>query len=237
MKELSSKSGDSLNRCQCSLNIFFIIDFFQFNLHTRYTMYWIIIRLKTVYRNLLKENMRTILTGFICGVVILLTFSCGNSGKKSENTVGDDGHKVKQLDDGTINLQIDKAFCYNNISDPSYNAAEWNIIVTKPGRYEVWLSSATIDTLDLQYKNLVTISFQEKQLNVKPVSNKIVLNSRGVRYPYYRADSYMGEFYIQDPGEYSVQLISEKVIAKSDTISGVLDHTRVLSVFMRPMKN
>ena len=183
--------------------------------------------------------MRTILTGFFCGVVILLTFSCGNSGNKSEKTAGDDGHKVKQLDDGTINLQIDKAFCYNNKSDPSYNAAEWNIIVTRPGRYEVWLSSATIDTVDLQYTNMVTISLQDKQLNVRPVSNKIVLNSSSVRYPYYRADSYMGEFYIQDPGEYSVQLISEKVIAKSDTVSGsgVLDHTRVMSVFMTPMKN
>jgi hypothetical protein len=198
-------------------------------------MYRIIIRYKIVYRNLLKGIMRTILKGFFCGVVILLTFSCGNS----ENTADKDVHKVKQLDDGTINLQIDKAFCYNNKTDPSYNAAEWNLIVTRPGRYEVWLSSATIDTVDLQYTNMVTISLQDKQLNVKPVSNKIVLNSTGIKYPYYRADSYMGEFYIQDPGEYSVQLISEKVIAKSDTVSGsaVLDHTRVMSVFMTPMKN
>ena len=141
------------------------------------------------------------------------------------------------MDDGTINLQIDKAFCYNNKSDPSYNAAEWNLIVTKPGRYEVWLSSATIDTMDLQYTNSVIISFQEKHLNVKPVSNKIVLNASDVKYPYYRADSYMGEFYIQDPGEYSLQLISEKVIAKSDTVSGSgeIDHTRVMSVFMTPI--
>jgi hypothetical protein len=188
-------------------------------------------------RKLLKENMRTILIGFFCIVVILMTYSCGNTVSKLEKTADTDIHKVKQLDDGTINLQIDKAFCYNNVTDPSYNAAEWNIIVTKPGRYEVWLSSATIDTLDLQYNNLVTISLQDKQLNVKPVSNKIVLNSSGVKYPYYRADSYMGEFYIQDPGEYSVQLISEKVIAKSDTVSGsgVIGHTRVMSVFMTPL--
>jgi hypothetical protein len=170
-------------------------------------------------------------------IVAFNIISCSNSANNKANSKTTDSHIVKQLDDGTINLLIEKAFCYNNESNPSYNAAEWNLLVTKSGRYEVWLSSATIDTLDLQYNNLVTISLQDKQLNVRPISNKIILNAKGVKYPYFRADSYVGEFYIQDPGEYSVQLISEKVIAESNTArsSGVLDHTKVLSVFMTPM--
>jgi hypothetical protein len=181
--------------------------------------------------------MRNILIIVSFFVITFSIISCNNSANNTAKTNTANTHIVKQLDDGTINLQIEKAFCYNNQANPSYNAAEWNIVVTKSGRYEVWLSSATIDTVDLQYNNLVTISLQDKQLNVKPISNKIILNASGVKYPYFRADSYMGEFYIQDPGEYSVQLISEKVIAESDTTrtSGVLDHTKVLSVFMTPM--
>jgi hypothetical protein len=180
--------------------------------------------------------MRSILIGVYIVGVYFLAYSCNNSGSRSEKGNREELNKIRQLDDGTINLQIDKAFCYNNLSNPSFNAAEWNLIVTKPGRYEVWLSSATIDTADLQYNNIVTLSMQDKRLNAKPVSNRIVLNASGVKYPYFRADSYMGELYIQDPGEYNVQLISEKVIAKSDSIpvSGVLDHTKVISVFMTP---
>jgi hypothetical protein len=188
-------------------------------------------------KKLQNKNMRSIWIGVSFLTITLLIFSCSGTKNKSDKSNETGSQKIKQLADGSIKLGIDKASCYNNVSDPSCNAAEWNIIITKPGLYQVWLSSATIDTMDLQYNNSVTISLQEKRLNVKPVLNKIVANAGELNYPYYRADSYIGEFYIPDPGEYSIQIISDKVIARSDSIQGApgLDHTKVISVFLTPM--
>jgi hypothetical protein len=111
------------------------------------------------------------------------------------------------------------------------------IIVSKPGRYKVWLTSATKDTMDLQYISTVKISLQDERLELRPVGDKIVLNANGIKYPYYRADSYMGTFYIQEPGEYNVQVISEKAVAQSDKTQGqpITDHTKMMSVFLTPM--
>ena len=169
-------------------------------------------------------------------VVSLITYSCTDSGYKPGKVVITN-NIVQQNDDGTIDLQIEKASCYNDNTNPSYNTAEWDIIVSKPGRYKVWLSSATKDTLDLQYTSTVKISLQDERLDVKPVGDKIVLNTNDVSFPYYRADSYMGKFYIQEPGEYSVQVISEKVVARSDKPLGnsMTDHTKMMSVFLTPM--
>jgi hypothetical protein len=168
--------------------------------------------------------------------ISLLVNSCSNTSGKTGKQAIAETNKVQQLEDGTINLKIEKAFCYNNESNPAFNAAEWNLVVSKSGLYNVWLSSATIDTLDLQYTSNVTLNLQDKQLTVKPVKNKIILNASGVKFPYFRADSYLGELYIQEPGDYTVTLISEKVIARSDTvtISKVVDHTKVISVYLTP---
>ena len=190
------------------------------------------------YNNFMKRKMVKIIIVFISVFAVsLLMESCGRSEGKSGKSAIEEANKVQQLEDGTINLRIEKAFCYNNVSNPSFNAAEWNLVVNKSGRYNVWLSSATIDTLDLQYTSNVTLNLQEKQLIAKPVKNKIVLEGSGVKYPYFRADSYLGELYIQEPGEYTVQLISDKVIARSDTVSAskVLNHTKVLSVSLTPL--
>jgi hypothetical protein len=165
--------------------------------------------------------------------VLFIAYSCNNSGKKNAIPEG----KIKQMEDGTIDLHIDKAACYRDAKNPSSNTAEWSIIVSKPGRYKVWLSSATIDTMDLKYDNSVKISLQDERLDVKPVGDKIVLNTSDVKYPYFRADSFMGTFYIQEPGEYSLQVISEKVISQAENNrSGMqIDHTKLLSVFLTPM--
>ena len=174
---------------------------------------------------------------FVFVLVLAISFySCGNA-TRSDKSSKEATNLVKQLEDGTISLQIDKAFCYNNETNPSYNAAEWSLVVTKSGRYNVWLSSATIDTLDLQYTSNVTLNMQEKQLNAKPVNHKVIHYANGVKYPYFRADSFLGEFYIQEPGEYTVQLISDKVIAESALITSSqgVKHTKVLSVFMTPL--
>ena len=181
--------------------------------------------------------MRSILFAVSVLLVSLITYSCSNSGKKSGKRGLIVSDKIIQKDDGTINLDIDKASQYNDNTNPSCNTAEWNFIVSRPGRYKVWLSSATVDTMDLQYNNTVKISLLDERLDVQPVGDKIVLNASDVKYPYYRADSYMGTFYIQEPGEYSIQVISEKVINKSEDNQGISlkDHTKLMSVFLTPM--
>lgn len=162
----------------------------------------------------------------------MLTWSCGNhSGKKgvAENA-------VIQQEDGTLSLNLEKATCYNDEVNPSSNTAEWNVVVSKPGRFKVWLSSATKDTTDLSYNNSVKISLLDYQLEAEPACDKIVHNSSEVSYPYYRADSYMGSFYISEPGVYNIQIISEKVLPREamNNISAGPDDTRLMSVILTP---
>jgi hypothetical protein len=166
----------------------------------------------------------------------LIIYSCANSGNSPDKTISKTSEKIKQNDDGSIDLHIENAACFNDNTNPSGNTAEWTFIVSKPGRYKVWISSATIDTMDLQYHNKVKISFQDEWLDIKPVRDKIVLNASDVKYPYFRADSYMGIFYIQEPGEYSIQVISDKVIAQSDNSlpASEPDHTKLISLFLTP---
>lgn len=177
--------------------------------------------------------MRSFLILLIVLAISAFTLSCSNSG----NDGGIAGEKIRQMDDGTINLSLEKAACYKDNINPSGNTAEWNVIVSKPGRYKVWLTSATIDTMHLQYTTSVKISLLDERLEVQPVGDRIVLDASDVKYPYYRADSYMGTFYIQEPGEYSIQIISEKVIAQSEKEGGSLytDHTKLVSVFLTPV--
>lgn len=177
--------------------------------------------------------MRRFLFVLSVTAVILIPYSCSNSGKKVTTSYG----KIKQMDDGTIDLHIEKAACYHDNKNPSSNTAEWNIIISKPGRFKVWLSSATIDTMDLQYYNSVKISLQDERLDVKPVGDKIVLNTSDVKFPYFRADSFMGTFYVQEAGEYNLQVISEKVITQTDNnqTGAEIDHTKLMSVFLTPM--
>jgi hypothetical protein len=64
-----------------------------------------------------------------------------------------------------------------------------------------------------------------------------VLNSADVSYPYFRADSYAGSFYISEPGEHSIQVISEKVLTKEamNRIPSGLNDTKLMSVILTPM--
>jgi hypothetical protein len=177
--------------------------------------------------------------GFSVFLIALVSvmFSCGNLNSDGTGKKRAAGEMIKQQEDGTISLNIEKAECYKNSSDPSSNTAEWYFTVSKPGRYNVWLSSATTDTMNLNYSSSVKISLLDERLDVKPVGDKIVLNTRDVRHPYYRADSYMGSFYIQDPGEYTIQVISEKVgmeaLAKEEEAPA--SRTKLMSVILTPM--
>jgi hypothetical protein len=182
--------------------------------------------------------MRKIILAVVTGALITGLYSCGNSGDKIAANNSDGSEKIVQQDDGTLSLTIEKASFYKNDGDPSSNTAEWNIVVSKPGRYSVWLSSATKDTMNLSYANSVKINLEDERLEAKPIGDKIVLNTKEVKYPYYRADSYMGTFYIQEAGEYNLQVISEKV-GKSDdarrSAKSTEDNTKLMSVILTPM--
>ena len=169
----------------------------------------------------------------IIGVIVLLAWSCGSN--SDQNSVSENA--VVQEADGTLALDMDEATCYSDDVNPASNTAEWNVVVSKPGTFRVWLSSATKDTTKLSYSNSVKLSLLDKFLEVNPVCDKVVLNSGEVSLPYYRADSYMGSLYISEPGEYSIQVISEKVLPKEAELSEDMatDDTRLMSVILTPL--
>ena len=136
-----------------------------------------------------------------------------------------------------MSLKLDKAGFYCDLTNPSNNTADWNVVISKPGHFKVWLSSATKDTSNLNYANSVRISLLDDQLEVKPVCDKIVQNTNDVHYPYFRADSYMGSVYVSEPGEYNIQVISEKVTSKTTEFqsTSLADDTKLMSVILMPI--
>ena len=170
----------------------------------------------------------------IC-LVSILVWSCAQKGRMKDLQVAE--NRILQQDDGTVSLKLDKAACYSDEVNPSNNTAEWNIVISKPGRFKVWLLSAIKDTTDLSYANSLRISLSDDHLVVNPAFDKIVQNSGDVPYPYFRADSYMGSFNLSEPGEYNIQVISEKVIAKNTGTKNAspTDDTILMSVMLTPM--
>jgi len=168
------------------------------------------------------------------GMVIF--FSCKNEVKPAASNNSNTESKILQDKDGTISLNVDKAECYHDMANPSSNTAEWNVVVSKSGRFDVWLSSATKDTTNLKYKNKVMLSIYENRLEARPACDRIILNSTDVSYPYFRADSFIGSLYIQDTGLINIQVISEKIIPKNYTgdDSGNSDNSKLLSILFTP---
>ena len=170
---------------------------------------------------------------------VMLFSSCNNSGNSKKESKIVSANKILQQEDGTISMKIEKAACYHDMANPSSNTAEWDVVVSKSGRYDVWMSSATKDTTDLKYKNSVKLSILEKRFEARPVCDKVFLNSGEVSRPYFRADSFIGSLYIQDTGIYNVQIISEKIIPgdyKADNTSDT-NQSKLLSVFLTPVKH
>ena len=168
---------------------------------------------------------------------MILLISCNNSGERKEVKNKIVSNKILQQSDGTISLKVEKADCYHDAVNPSSNTAEWNMVVSKSGRFNVWLSSATKDTTDLKYTNSVMLSILDNRIEARPSCDKIILNSSDVSFPYFRADSFLGSLYIQDTGMYNVQIISEKIIPK-DNRRGTTeesDNSKLLSVFLTPI--
>jgi len=165
---------------------------------------------------------------------ISLLYSCNNTDTINNESMLPSLNKVEQQADGSIQLYVQKAECYSDKVNPSSNTAEWNVFVSKSGRFNVWLSSATIDTTNLEYKNKVMLSVHDNRLEAQPAIDKVIINSSDVNYPYFRADSFMGSLYIQDTGLYAVQIISDKIIPDNNTDASANEKTRLLSVFLTP---
>jgi len=172
----------------------------------------------------------------IMGGMVFL-YACKNNGEHKETDNKSALNTIRQQEDGTISLKVEKADCYHDMVNPSINTAEWSVEVSKSGRFDVWLSSATRDTTNLRYKNAVMLSILDNRLEAKPECDKIIHNSGDVSYPYFRADSFMGSLYIQDPGVYNIQIISEKILPNDyrKEASSVSDESKLLSVVLTPI--
>jgi len=170
----------------------------------------------------------------ICGLVTILAGSCGQQGntKIAEET----DNRIVQQADGTVSLKLEKAVCYSDALNPTNNTADWNVVISKPGRFKVWLTSATKDTSDLSYSSSVKVNILDDHMEVDPGVDKIVQNSGDVPKSYFRADSYVGSFYVPEAGEYNVQVISDKVLAKNGGSKGnpQIDDTMLMSVVLTP---
>jgi hypothetical protein len=83
----------------------------------------------------------------------------------------------------------------------------------------------------------VRISFSDTLLEVKPVGDNIMQNSVDVPSSYFRADSYLGSLLFSKPGEYNIQIISEKVITDFSITHNTsqADDTMLMSVQLTPM--
>lgn len=167
----------------------------------------------------------------------VMFYSCNNIGEEKEAKTKTIQNRILQQEDGIISLKVDKADCYQDMVNPSSNTAEWNVVVSKSGRFNVWLSSATKDTTDLKYDNSVMLSILDSRIEAHPACDKIIYNSSDVTFPYFRADSFLGSLYIQDTGLYNIQIISEKIVMKDIRIreSSVSANSKVLSVFLTPI--
>lgn len=181
--------------------------------------------------------MRSKIFPWILIAIVALGYSCINSSKESVSGNIRNRNIVKQKSDGTISLKLENAVCYSDMVNPSSNTAEWSVVVSKSGRYNVWLTSATKDTTTLNYKNSVLVSVQDNRVEATPLCDKIIHNSSDVSYPYFRADSFMGSMYIQDTGQFNVQVISEKILPKDykRDKTKVNNPTELISVSFTPV--
>lgn len=164
-----------------------------------------------------------------------MIYSCSTDQSQNMNAVAE--NRILQKEDGTISLDMDNADCYSDKVHPASNTAEWNVVVSKSGRFNVWLSSATKDTNDLHYNNAVMFNIHDKRLEARPACDKVVHNSSGIRYPWFRADSFMGSLYIQDTGLYNVQVISDRILPDDIINDESLEdeYTKLISIFLTPI--
>jgi hypothetical protein len=170
----------------------------------------------------------------LTGVTLLV--SCGRNGSHDLHGAMVADNKIFQQQDGTISLNLKMADCYQDVVNPASNTAEWNVVVSRKGRYDIWLSSATKDTTDLDYKNSVLLSIRDNRFEAVPTVSRVVQKSTEVSEPYFQADSYLGTLYIQDTGVYNVQVISDRILPESKAGHGPESdaETKILAVSLTP---
>jgi hypothetical protein len=164
--------------------------------------------------------------------------SC-NSDNNHNGKAGNDNNETAAVNSEGIVLSIADAELIEVDDKPQYNTAEWLFTVEKPGRYDVWLSSLTVDTTQLNFAKDVIITAGETKLEKLPVSDKVVTEDKSIKEPWYRADSHMGSVFFSKPGEYQVQVISDRVGPYTSDISqiSVDKHTLIKSVILKPKVN
>jgi hypothetical protein len=170
-------------------------------------------------------------------VVLVALTACKDKGGSVNNKSGrNDKTTVRE---GGVTLLIADADLIEVDSNPRYNTAEWNFTVKDAGRYDVWLSSLTCDTAHLRFNDLVTITAGDERIEKKPVGDEIVTDDKSVKEPWYRADSHMGSIFFKEPGEYQVQVISDRVMTHSSDMSklSIDKHTLINSLILKPMVN
>lgn len=175
--------------------------------------------------------------------IFTLAVLFGLSSCKHDGTNSGLNEQVKRLsaqgtDEGVV-LRIAEADLIQLENKPEYNTAEWILKVDKPGRYDVWLSSITIDTLSLHFADNVIITAGETKLEKKPAGDEIIAEDKTVSQPWYRADSHMGSVFFSQAGEYPIQVIGEGVEPHSSDLSKISPEKQTLinSVILRPKLN
>jgi hypothetical protein len=182
----------------------------------------------------MKEFVRSI--GVFAIVALVSMTSCKDKRSAAADKEGKNSSTEVRADG--VTLLITDADLIEVDSNPRYNTAEWNFTVKDPGRYDVWLSSLTCDTTHLYFDDLVTITAGDERIEKKPVGDEIVTD-KSVSEPWFRADSHMGSIFFKEPGEYQVQVISDRVMTHSSDLSklSVDKHTLINSLILKPMVN
>jgi hypothetical protein len=175
-------------------------------------------------------------TGWLIVMIFSLTISC----KNMPSIRGDRNASSEKTDksaDGGFMLKIEDADLVQDESNPEINTAEWSFSVDHPGRYEVWLSSFTCDSMNLGFDTAVTITAGDSRLEKMPKGDEIRTFDNGVHSPGFRADSEMGTVFFSKAGEYVVQVISEKVMSPQADTTGLTakKQTLIKSVILKPV--
>ena len=179
--------------------------------------------------------MKAVVLGLVMVFPMTACNSNGGEGKekkksKTEQAAGEAEGVVLRISDAAL-MQVD--------SNPQYNTAEWHFTVDKAGRYDVWLSSLTCDTTSLQFSDSVTITAGDTRITRRPVTDEVVTDDNSIKEPWYRADSHMGSIFFSKPGEYQVQVISDRVMKLTSDLSDMSIDKRTLinSLILKPMTN
>ena len=167
-------------------------------------------------------------------VIFIVAVSCGSE----KNTTNELHHEsgISHENDGSIILDLEEAYLLQDSLHPDMNTAEWSFNIRNKGRYELWLSSFTKDTMDLKYETPVIINFRDKKIRANPVGNEIVLDTPGTGGVYFRADSRLGSVYIDEPGHYNIQIVSAKVRSADYNGNGEDSmHTQLKRLVLKPI--